>query len=257
MNFFLFTLLSFFLFLETSAQVQTGKASFYSKKFEGRMMANGEIYHNKQALAAHRFLPFGTKLKVTNLANNKTAIVKVTDRGPFVKGRIVDVSKSVAKKLDFLDNGVTDVVIEVIEHKEEEDQRTTASQALEKPKKDKILKPTKVKSEPETEVEENRDSIIETDFYETTVTRIKPKGYGVQIGSYEEMANLIQLTDNLQVNYEKRITVQVKNIQSVKVYSIILGKFHTRKTAENFKEKVTKKYPGSFIVDFSTLETHK
>lgn len=253
MKVFLLTFLSFFIFLQVSAQVQTGKASFYSKKFEGRMMANGGIYHHKQALAAHRFLPFGTELKVTNLANNETAIVKVTDRGPFVDGRIVDVSRSIAKELDFIDNGVTDVVIEVIDHKDEEVEITTGSKALEKPRKEEILSSSPVQSE----AEENQDSVIETEFYETEITRIKPKGYGVQIGSYEEMANLIQLTDNLRVSYEKKVTVQVKTIQGVKVYSLILGNFHARKAAEDFKKEVVKKYPGSFLVDFSALESSK
>lgn len=219
------------------------------------MMANGEIYHDREALAAHRHLPFGTKLKVTNLANNETAVVTVTDRGPFVKGRIVDVSKSIAKKLDFVDNGVTDVVIEVVAHKD--DKNTTASQVLEKSKNEKVIKPAKAKPEPVKKAKETSDSIIETEFYETAVTRIKPKGFGVQIGSYEEMANLIQLVDNLSVSYEKKVTVQVKTIQGVKVYSLILGKFSARKAAEKFKEEVTKKYSGSFIVDLSTLETDK
>ena len=97
-----------------SQSVQKGKASYYHDKFEGRSTASGEPYRKSKMTAAHRKLPFNTKIKVTNLANNKSVIVRVNDRGPFVKGRIVDVSKAAAKKLDFINQGVTKVKIEVL-----------------------------------------------------------------------------------------------------------------------------------------------
>ena len=73
---------------KTNAQgVQTGKASYYAKKFSGRKTASGERLHHDSLTCAHRTYPFGTQLKVTNPANGKTVIVRVTDRGPYVKGR--------------------------------------------------------------------------------------------------------------------------------------------------------------------------
>jgi len=93
---------------------QTGQASFYASKFEGRMTANGEIFTNTKMTAAHKELPFGSKVKVTNLENQKSIIVTITDRGPFIKGRIIDVSQKAAKELGFYNQGITSVKIEVI-----------------------------------------------------------------------------------------------------------------------------------------------
>jgi rare lipoprotein A len=95
-------------------QENTGMASYYADKFEGRKTASGEIYRHDLLTAAHRTLPFGTRVKVTNLSNEKTVEVVVNDRGPFTKGRIIDVSKSAAEKLDFINAGVTKVQIEVL-----------------------------------------------------------------------------------------------------------------------------------------------
>ena len=91
---------------------ETGMASFYSDKFEGKQTASGEIYKASKMTAAHRTLPFGTKVNVTNLTNNRSVTVTVNDRGPFVKDRIIDLSRAAAVKLDYIDQGVTRVQIE-------------------------------------------------------------------------------------------------------------------------------------------------
>ncbi|WP_018476287.1 septal ring lytic transglycosylase RlpA family protein [Pontibacter roseus] len=93
---------------------EQGKASYYSNKLHGRKMANGDPYHRGKMTAAHRTLPFGTKVKVTNLQTNKTVKVKITDRGPFVKGRVVDLSEAAAKRLNSLDAGVIPVKLKVV-----------------------------------------------------------------------------------------------------------------------------------------------
>ena len=98
---------------KTNAQgVQTGKASYYAKKFSGRKTASGERLHHDSLTCAHRTYPFGTQLKVTNPANGKTVIVRVTDRGPYVKGRIIDLSVRAAKELGIIAQGIAPVVVE-------------------------------------------------------------------------------------------------------------------------------------------------
>jgi rare lipoprotein A len=92
--------------------VQTGKASFYAKKFSGRKTASGERLHHDSLTCAHRTYPFGTQLKVTNPANGNTVIVRVTDRGPYVKGRIIDLSVRAAKELGIISQGIATVVVE-------------------------------------------------------------------------------------------------------------------------------------------------
>ena len=93
---------------------EKGKASYYADKFEGRKTASGDIYYHHLKTAAHKTLPFGTMVKVTHLNNKKTVIVKINDRGPFVKGRIIDLSKSAAKEIEGLSQGVFEVQIEVV-----------------------------------------------------------------------------------------------------------------------------------------------
>ncbi len=95
--------------------VEEGLASYYSDEFVGRTTANGEIYNPVLLTAAHRSLPFGTKVKVTNLKNSREVIVIINDRGPFVQGRIIDLSKQAAKILDFLQDGIVRVRIESVE----------------------------------------------------------------------------------------------------------------------------------------------
>ena len=97
-----------------SQSTETGMASFYNDKFEGKTTASGEVFSQSKLTAAHKTLPFKTKIKVTNLANKLSVIVTINDRGPFVEGRILDLSKKAAIKLDFVDNGVAKVKLEVI-----------------------------------------------------------------------------------------------------------------------------------------------
>jgi rare lipoprotein A len=94
-----------------------GQASFYGKKFHGRKTANGEIFNMYDKTAAHKFLPFDTILKVINLSNNKQVIVRINDRGPFVKDRILDLSFQAAKELDMITEGVTNVSIQILKIK--------------------------------------------------------------------------------------------------------------------------------------------
>jgi rare lipoprotein A len=90
---------------------ETGMASFYGGKYIGRPTANGEIFVANKLTAAHKTLPFGTMVKVTNLSNNKSVIVRINDRGPFVKGRIIDLSELAAKKIDMMQQGTVKVTI--------------------------------------------------------------------------------------------------------------------------------------------------
>ncbi|WP_133405889.1 septal ring lytic transglycosylase RlpA family protein [Parashewanella tropica] len=94
--------------------METGKASYYGKKFHGYHTSNGEIYDMYSMSAAHKSLPLPSYVKVTNLANNKSVIVRVNDRGPFHKDRIIDLSYAAAYKLDMLKQGVANVKIEAI-----------------------------------------------------------------------------------------------------------------------------------------------
>jgi rare lipoprotein A len=100
------------------AKVQYGTASFYADKFEGRQTATGEIFTQQKMTAAHNTLPLGTWIRVTNLTNKKTVIVRVNDRLHPKNPRLVDLSKTAARKLGYTGQGLTRVRVEVLGRKE-------------------------------------------------------------------------------------------------------------------------------------------
>lgn len=222
-----FPLLLSLIFSVSFGQVQTGKASFYADKFEGTATASGERYRHNKLTGAHKTLPFGTRVKVTNLNNNQSVEVVINDRGPYVENRIIDLSKSAAEKLGFINQGLADIRLEVIDAG---DGKTSDP----------------IKTFDQVTVDEN-------EFYEFKITRLKPRGYGVQIGTYQELVNLMRLSDNLKNSYKKEVTVQVKVIKGVKYYGLILGQFPTRPKAELFRAELKQKFPDAFIVEYNRL----
>lgn len=95
-------------------QVETGIASWYGEPYHGRRAANGEIYDMERLTAAHRTLPFNTWVRVVNLANGKHVDVRITDRGPFIEGRIIDLSRAAARAIEMIGPGVVNVRVTVL-----------------------------------------------------------------------------------------------------------------------------------------------
>ena len=92
-----------------------GIASYYGEDFHGKKTASGEVFDQWKLTCAHRDLPFGTRLRVTNLDNKKSVLVRVNDRGPWVPGRLIDLSYAAAKKIDMVQQGLVKVRVEIIE----------------------------------------------------------------------------------------------------------------------------------------------
>ena len=99
---------------KSKSKVIDGKASYYANMFQGRKTANGQIFDQGKLTAAHRTLPFGTKVKVTNINNHKSVIVTINDRGPFIRGRIIDLSSSAFKAIGNPRTGVLNVTMEIL-----------------------------------------------------------------------------------------------------------------------------------------------
>ena len=123
LSFVSLTVFSVMLFYAVSSHAQPvsvgdtdeGIAAYYSNVFQGRTTASGDRYDKNALTAAHNTYPFGTRLKVTNLENDKSVIVVINDRGPTTKGRIIDLSRRAAEELGFIRAGLTRVKLEVIE----------------------------------------------------------------------------------------------------------------------------------------------
>lgn len=93
---------------------EVGIASFYHDRFHGRTTANGERFDQRAYSAAHRSLPFGTQVRVTRVDNGRSVVVTINDRGPFKKGRVVDLSRQAARQLGMIDQGLAKVKVEVL-----------------------------------------------------------------------------------------------------------------------------------------------
>lgn len=201
---------------------KTGVASFYADKFEGRQTANGEIYYHAKKTAAHNTLPFGSVVKVTNLENNKFVIVRINDRGPFIDNRIIDLSKSAARDLGFVELGLTNVRIELIASTEDLPDNNP-----------KVEKSTK------TEV-----------YYKLNVETVSPTGKGVQVASYNNDENVYRLAEMLTKKYNEDVFIEIVTLNKQKLYRVIVGNYNSDSQLNSLKEKLSKEFPGCFIVTF-------
>ncbi len=206
---------------------QVGTASYYADKFEGRTTANGEKYNGSKMTAAHRMLPFGTVVRVTNLKNNLSCEVRINDRGPFVEGRLIDLSRAAARKLDFIQEGLAEVRIEVIKESGE----AIAGEATHR----------KVYDSPQE---------ISREYHELHSKTVNPKGYGVQIGSYGEFANMVAVVEHLKKSYQKKVIVEVAVVNDQRVYKIIISGEKNREKAEDLKEALKADFPECFVYEF-------
>lgn len=169
----LFILLALFLTGSAAmAQVFYGKASWYGSKFHGRTTASGEIYDMNKLTAAHKNLPFGTVVRVTNLDNGKAVTVRVIDRGPFVQGRILDLSRKAAEELDFIRQGVANIKMEVVDSKDQEGVQAQ-KQSEETQIKDEAVKKAsseEIQARPE---EEKESDISDQDTIDSIISALK------------------------------------------------------------------------------------
>jgi rare lipoprotein A len=200
------------------AQTQTGKASFYSDAFEGKPTSCG--YHANKLTAAHKTLSFGTAVKVTNLGNHESVQVTINDRGPYAQGRVIDLSRAVAERLKFINEGTAEARIEIVDGG-----------------------PVNGKTQPEMV---NHDKVEEKEFYDFDVNNVRPKGFDARLGTYQELANPFRITNNLKNTYKKKSVVQVKIVKGVKYYSLILGPFSSQTKAGGFVNGLKKAISGRF-----------
>jgi rare lipoprotein A len=100
----------------------------------------------------------------------------------------------------------------------------------------------------------DRVTVDEKEFYDLEIDRLLPKGFGVQIGTYQELVNLMRLAENLKGSYKKKVVVQVKILNGVKYYSLIIGQFSSRDKADKFLASIRNKYPDAFIAEFNKLK---
>jgi len=220
---------------------QTGMASYYASEFHGKRTACGERYNMNELTAAHPSLPFDTKVKVTNLTNKKSVIVRINDRGPHTKKRIIDLSKAAAKKIGLIQAGVTRVKIQVIEpnheqqiaHKGEQiDAERTDGKEKESVKKEK-------KQENEEAIEKTKYGLVSGKHYNSNGHEVFPKGFGIQIISLRDKEKIIELITELKPKF-KDIFIESIEIKGETTYRILIGEFTSKSLAKNDIVKLRK-----------------
>ncbi len=255
---FLASIAVVFLFIKTAdAQVgftQEGMASYYADEFEGRTTASGERFSHKKATCAHVSIPFGALVKITNLENNLTAIVRVNDRGPFAPDRIIDVSQSVAQRLGMVGKSLTKVSVEVVENSGISIAKVDSTKHVE-PKASSVDKKEQVKTDTalpkETKISEIKidESKSEVELFSVEIEEVKPQGFFVQIGSYKELANVLKIAADIRETAKSKTKIQVATVNGEKIYRLMVGTFNSRSDADAMKTKISKVYKDCFVVE--------
>ena len=170
-------------------------ASFYADKFHGRKTASGEKFNMYDYTAAHKTLPFGTILKVTNLSNGKSVNVRVNDRGPFAKGREIDLSKAAAIELDMITAGEATVSLEIVSDSKTEVASSTKTMTIEKKGKNQTSTTTTTKTTTKTASSNKAAEVAEkARKKEEQVASLK---WDIQIGAYGKKDNAENMAKRL------------------------------------------------------------
>lgn len=193
--------------------VQFGRASWYGKKFHGRPTASGEVFDMYKKSAAHKTLPLGTHVKVTNLANNRHAILRINDRGPFVKGRVIDLSYAAAKDLGLVGPGVADVKIVAL------------AREIGKFESPQGLKP-----------------VVE-------FSDLKRGEFTVQVGAFKNKNNALRLADRLKVIFSYVDTIEYNDKDKGLLYRVRVSKSKTLNQAGEIEKRLEGMgFEGAFVV---------
>lgn len=202
---------------------EVGIASWYGKDFHAKKTANGEKYDMNALTAAHRTLPLPSIVRVTNLQNGRSLVLRVNDRGPYASNRIIDVSKRAAGLLGFQTQGTTKVRVEILEKE---------SKALKAALLDGHSMPEAIKKVPtEKTVKENSEIKPAVSY---------PKGsYFVQIGSYKESNGAYQAVSK----YGKDAKIYYADVSGEKYYRVRMGPYSSRLEAEENAAKL--RYKGA------------
>lgn len=192
---------------------ETGEASWYGKKFHGRTTSSGEIYDMHKRSAAHKTLPFGTYVKVINLSNQKNTVVRINDRGPFRKGRVIDLSYAAAREIDLIRAGVDEVKIIALG-----------------------------REVGEINSEKGSEPIVE-------ITDLENGEFTVQVGAYQDKNNAEKIAERLRVIFDYvRVTIHMDDERRT-LHRVHASKSKTLSQAEKNKKRLeTLGFKTAFIV---------
>lgn len=209
----------------TEATFQKGEASYYAERYEGQKTASGEIYKREAFTAAHASFPFGTKVRVTNLSNNKSVLVEINDRGPHKAGRVIDLSYAAAEEIGIILTGVAQVKLEVQEQRVHLPNPNMPERGVTKPyvsresvrtisRTDKTIKPASDKGQVKT-------------------ASSLPEGLGIQVAAYSDERMMLDRVEYLEKKGMQNILVQLGTSSGgTPIYRILCGPFQSNTEAQ-------------------------
>ncbi len=250
-----------------------GKCGYYADSFQDRPTANGEKYDKNALTCSHKSLPFGTRIRVTRLDNQKSVVVRVNDRGPYIEGYVVDVSGEAARQLDLLKAGTARVKVEILDSSEsvaaKESTTSSGTKLLVSHKGNTLARPvtystteskpgvtskgiTKSATEPAAGTTEQPVS----NLYKVDIKKSEKTGFGIQISTLSDANNVLPIVNKLQSQWPNKVMVNVTNDEAnqVTTYKIIVGPYTDKKTADSQQKLVTKRgYAKTFVVNLGEL----
>lgn len=193
--------------------VEKGIASWYGEDFHGKQTSSGEIYDMYGMTAAHKILPLGTHVKVTNLLNQSSVIVRINDRGPFVAGRIIDLAYTPAQRLGIVGPGTAPVIVEAVQ----------------------VATPYSENGKTVWDVEPIRD--------------FQHGNFTIQIGAFENVANALKVRAAMREEYSEVRIVPPSYYDRDRYYRVQVGKFDELSKAQKEAVRIQQtRFPDAFVV---------
>ena len=287
-----FSVLSVFMFMSFTSIGQAeelGLASYYGDEFHGRQTAYGDVYDKTKMTCAHKRHPYGTKLRITRIDNKKSVVVKVTDKGPFVKGRVVDLSRVAAEKIGLIQDGVVEVKVEVASKTTREDAQPAVV------KKEKEARPTEENRPTEFETRVSERELIarsakaaeakraaekkevakkkaevltekkapttakDAAYIEKALFKIQSvsstQTYGVQVASLGNYDNAARKVAELKGKWFKNVLLMAEPKGEAVLYKVIMGPFDSEKSAQTYQKSLAKKHKLKGFVTSLPMES--
>ena len=282
-----FLILVSLLVLRVGYGQEYGLASIYSDAYHGKPTAYGEVYDKNKLTCAHKRYPLGTMLRVTRMDNNQSVVVRVNDKGPFLPGRIVEVSRAAAQKIGLSGEGITQVKVDLIqEEPEPETERSVAvtppppvPKPEPTPQSEPKPQPIQKQSPPEPEPEKQATAqapASEPATPKPTNVNTKPSagedmqdffglykiipqtdittGYGVQIASMKDYLSALRRVSQLDKNYFDNMLISVERGANGPLYKVLLGPFQNESQAKNYANNLKTKYNiQGFVVNIADM----
>lgn len=223
--------------------VSEGFASWYGKELQGRPTASGEMFDMHKMTAAHRDFPMNSLVLVKNTDNGKKAMVKINDRGPYVEGRIIDVSYVAARELGFAEKGTTKVQLELVQAGEDNflakaGLKSKSKKRGAKPEGDEeIIEPGAEAGSVATAEDDDDNKIKSAESKKDKLQFLdgkKPKGYTVQVGAFKKKVNAERHRDEILEAYPQKSFIATNG----KWHFVCIGDFKSRKKAKDFLKKL-------------------